>query len=108
LATKETAMSRPQVDDPLAPVHPGEILMEEFLRPHGLTPYAAARLMGVPRTRIERVARGEKPVTVDTARRLARLLGTSEAFWLNLQTRYDLLAEPAPADLAAITPLVVA
>jgi addiction module HigA family antidote len=95
-------------EDPLAPVHPGEILVEEFLRPHGLTPYAAARLMRVPRTRIERVARGEKPVTVDTARRLARLLGTSEAFWLNLQQRYDLLTEPAPADLATITPLAAA
>jgi addiction module HigA family antidote len=101
-------MSGPQVDDPFLPVHPGEILMEEFLRPHGLTAYAAARLMGVPRTRIERVVRGEKPVTVDSARRLARLLGTSEAFWLNLQQRYDLLTEPTPGDLAAITPLVAA
>jgi addiction module HigA family antidote len=89
----------------LAPVHPGEILVEEFLKPHALTPYAAARLMHVPRTRIERVARGEKPVTVDTARRLAKLFGTSEAFWLNLQQRYDLLAQPSPADIAQIRPL---
>ncbi len=92
-------------DDPLAPVHPGEILIEEFLKPHALTPYSAARLMHVPRTRIERVVRGEKPVTVDTARRLAKLFGTSEAFWLNLQQRYDLLSEPSPEDIAQITPL---
>ena len=92
----------------LAPVHPGEILMEEFLKPYGLTPYAAAQRLRVPRTRIERVARGEKPVTVDTARRLARLFGTTEAFWLSLQTRYDLLTEPASADLEAIEPLAAA
>jgi addiction module HigA family antidote len=95
-------------DDPLAPVHPGEILVEEFLIPPGLTPYAAARRMRVPRTRIERLARCEKPVTVDTARRLSRLLGTTPDFWLNLQRRYDLQTEPAPADLDAIEPLTAA
>jgi addiction module HigA family antidote len=89
----------------LAPVHPGEILTEEFLKPHGLTAYAAAAKLRVPRTRIERVARGEKPVTVDTALRLARLFGTTAQFWLNLQTRYDLLTAAPVAELNDIEPL---
>ena len=92
----------------LAPVHPGEILVEEFLRPYGLTAYAAAKRMRVPRTRIERVARGEKPVTPDTAWRLARLFGTTPGFWLNLQQAYDLESAGRPADLAAIEPLTAA
>jgi len=77
----------------LAPVHPGEILREEFLVPLKLTPYAVAAALNVPRTRIERIAREEKPVTADTALRLARYFGTSERFWMNLQTRYDLEVE---------------
>ena len=92
----------------LAPVHPGEILVEEFLRPHGLSAYGAARRMHVPRTRIERVARGEKPVTPDTALRLARLFGTTPGFWLNLQQAYDLETAGRPADLADIEPLTAA
>jgi addiction module HigA family antidote len=92
-------------DADLSPIHPGEILQEEFLRPHGLTPYGAARRMRVPRTRIERVVRGEKPVTTDTAYRLARLFGTTPGFWLNLQQAYDLEAGERPADLAEIEPL---
>lgn len=77
----------------LAPVHPGEVLREDFLNPMKLSPYAVARACGVPRTRIERVARGEAPITADTALRLARFFGTSERFWLNLQTGYDLEVE---------------
>lgn len=73
----------------LAPVHPGEILLEEFLKPHGLSAGAAAKALFVPRTRIERLIRGETPVTVDTAMRLSRLLGATPQFWLNLQTAYD-------------------
>lgn len=92
----------------LAPVHPGEILVEEFLRPYGLTSYAAAKRMRVPRTRIERVARGEKPVTPDTAWRLARLFGTTPGFWLNLQQAYELESAGRPADLADIEPLTAA
>jgi addiction module HigA family antidote len=92
----------------LSPVHPGEILLEEFLRPHGLSAYGAARRMHVPRTRIERVVRGEKPVTTDTARRLARLFGTTPGFWLNLQQAYDLEAGARPSDLADIEPLTAA
>ena len=92
----------------LSPIHPGEILLEEFLRPHRLSAYSAARRMHVPRTRIERVVRGEKPVTPDTAHRLARLFGTTPGFWLNLQQAYDLEVGEAPADLAEIEPLTAA
>jgi addiction module HigA family antidote len=71
----------------LPPLHPGEILREEFLLPMQLTPYALAQACGVPRTRIERLAREETPVTADTALRLARYFGTSAEFWMNLQAR---------------------
>lgn len=71
-------------------IHPGEILREEFLSPMGLTPYAVAKSIGVPRTRIERLARGEAPVTADTALRLGRYLGTGPEFWMNLQSAFDL------------------
>ena len=89
----------------LAPVHPGEILDEEFLKPLNLTAYRIAQLVHVPRTRIERLARRETPVTPDTALRLGRLFGTTPEFCMNLQTRYDLLTAK-PADLAQIEPLV--
>jgi addiction module HigA family antidote len=92
-----------------APVHPGEILSEEFLAPLGLTPYAVARRINVPRTRIERLARGETAVTVDTALRLSRFLGTTPQFWLNLQSRFDLLTATVDAsDLDAIVPVSTA
>lgn len=74
----------------LPPVHPGEVLREEFLRPMNLTPYAVARAVGVPRTRIERLAREQTPVTADTALRLARYFGTSATFWMGIQNQYDL------------------
>lgn len=74
----------------LAPVHPGEILREEFLKPLDLTPYAVAGAVGVPRTRIERLAREETPVTADTALRLGKFFKTSAAFWMNIQAQYDL------------------
>ena len=74
----------------LPPLHPGEVLREEFLRPMGLTPYAVAKACGVPRTRIERIAREELGITVDTALRLGRFFGIEPEFWLNLQTRHDL------------------
>jgi addiction module HigA family antidote len=80
----------------LSPVHPGEVLREEFLVPMALSAYAVARACGVPRTRIERLAREETPVTADTALRLAKLFGTTAAFWMNLQTQYDIeIAEDA-------------
>jgi len=82
----------------LPPIHPGEILREEFLVPMELTPYALAQACGVPRTRIERLAREETPVTADTALRLSRYFGTTPQFWMNLQAQYDLeRAEDAAA-----------
>lgn len=83
----------------LPPVHPGEILREEFLKPLKLTPYAVAAAVKVPRTRIERLAREEKPVTADTALRLGRYFGTGAAFWMNIQARFDL--ETAEDELAS-------
>jgi addiction module HigA family antidote len=74
----------------LAPVHPGEVLREEFLKPLNLTPYAVAAALGVPRTRIERLAREETPVTADTALRLGKFLKTTPAFWMNMQAQFDL------------------
>jgi addiction module HigA family antidote len=83
----------------LAPVHPGEVLREEFLGPMGLTAYAVANACGVPRTRIERLAREETPVTADTALRLSRYFGTTPAFWMGMQAQYDLeSAEDALGD----------
>ena len=71
----------------LPPIHPGEILREEFLVPLKLTPYAVAAALHVPRTRIERIAREEKPVTADTALRLGKFFKTGAAFWMNIQAR---------------------
>jgi addiction module HigA family antidote len=73
----------------LPPLHPGEVLREEFLKPMALTPYAVAKACGVPRT-IERIAREELGISADTALRLGRFFAIEPEFWLNLQTRYDL------------------
>ena len=103
------AMEKIMAQDPLGPVHPGEILLEEFIRPHGLTAGRVATRLNIARPRIEKLVRGRTPVTVDTALRLERLFGPSAQFWLNLQTRYDLeVAKGAPvAGIEAIEPLVV-
>ena len=74
----------------LPPVHPGEVLREEFLRPMNLSSYAVARAVGVPRTRIERLANEQTAVTADTALRLAKYFGTTPAFWMGMQAQYDL------------------
>jgi antitoxin HigA-1 len=74
----------------LPPVHPGTILREEFPRPLNLSPYAVARAVGVPCTRIEPLANEQTPVTADTALRLGRYFGTSAAFWMGIQIQYDL------------------
>jgi addiction module HigA family antidote len=74
----------------LPPLHPGEVLREEFLKPMELTPYAVAKACGVPRTRVERIAREELGISADTALRLGRFFGMEPEFWLNLQTHYDL------------------
>lgn len=72
------------------PVHPGEILREEFLAPLSLTAGKVAKAIDVPRTRIERVVEERTPITADTAVRLAKFFGNSSQFWLNLQSHYDL------------------
>ena len=75
---------------PLAPVHPGEILSEEFMRPLEVTQYRLAKETEVPPRRINEIVQGHRAITADTALRLAKFFGTSEMFWLNLQARYDL------------------
>ncbi len=74
----------------MKPIHPGEVLQEEFLSPFGLTQYRVAIDIGVPPRRINEIVHGIRAVSVDTALRLARYFGVSAQFWLNLQTRYDL------------------
>lgn len=74
----------------LPPVHPGEILLEDFLKPFALTQYRLAKGLNVPPRRINEIVHGKRAITADTALRLARFFGTSERFWLNLQTGYDL------------------
>jgi len=81
----------------IGPIHPGEILREDFMKPVGLSPIKIAKLCGVPRTRIERVVSEITGVTADTALRLGKLFGTTPGFWMNLQARYDL--ECAAAEL---------
>jgi addiction module HigA family antidote len=77
----------------LPPIHPGEILLDEFLRPMGITQSRLARGISVSPRRIHDVVHGRRSITADTALRLSRYFGTSERFWLNLQTRYDLEVE---------------
>jgi len=94
---------------PHPPIHPGEILREEFLTPLALKPYTVAKALGVPRTRIERLMREEAPVTADTALRLGRFLGTGPEFWMNLQSSFDLaIAEGARPEIVEIKPHEVA
>ena len=77
----------------LSPIHPGEILMEEFLKPMNISQYRLAKDIGVPARRINEIVHGLRAITPDTALRLSRFFGLSERFWLNLQTRYDLEVE---------------
>ena len=77
----------------LPPVHPAEVLLEEFLEPMGVSQYRLAKDISVPPRRINEIVHGKRSVTADTAVRLARYFGTSERFWLNLQTGYDLETE---------------
>ena len=77
----------------LAPIHPGEVLLEEFLTPLGISQYRVAKDISVPARRINEIVHGTRGVSADTALRLARYFGTSERFWLNLQAQYDLDVE---------------
>ena len=78
------------MDDILPPIHPGEILLEDFMKPLGLSQYRLAKDIGVKPIRISQIINGKRSITVDTAMRLARYFGTSAAVWLRLQIRYDL------------------
>ncbi|HKZ23935.1 MAG TPA: HigA family addiction module antitoxin [Thermoplasmata archaeon] len=77
----------------LAPVHPGEVLLEEFLEPLDLSQYRLAKEIRVPARRINEIVHGSRAVSADTALRLARYFGTSERFWMNLQAQWDLDTE---------------
>jgi antitoxin HigA-1 len=77
----------------LDPIHPGEVLLEDFLQPMELSQYRLAKDVSVPPRRINEIVHGKRAITADTALRLARYFGTTERFWLNLQTRYDLEVE---------------
>jgi antitoxin HigA-1 len=92
------------------PVPPGEILLEEFLVPLGVSQYRLAKAISVPARRINEIVHGQRRISADTALRLSRFFGTSERFWLNLQARYDLEIEKdrLAAELAAIEPLQAA
>jgi addiction module HigA family antidote len=77
----------------LKPIHPGEVLLAEFLKPLGLTQYRLAKSLKVPSRRINEIVHGARAISADTALRLARFFGTSDRFWLNLQAAYDLDVE---------------
>ncbi len=78
------------MDEMLSPIHPGEVLLEDFMKPLGLTQYRLAHDIGVTPIRISQIVNGQRAITVDTAMRLARYFGTSAGVWLRLQVRYDL------------------
>ena len=78
------------MSDKLAPVHPGEALLEEFLKPMGISQNYLALAIGVPARRVNEIVLGKRRITADTALRLARFFGTSEELWMNLQSQYDL------------------
>jgi addiction module HigA family antidote len=78
------------MDDNLSPIHPGEVLLEDFMKPLGLSQYRLAHDIGVTPIRVSQIVNGQRAITVDTAMRLARYFGTSAAVWLRLQVRYEL------------------
>ncbi|RPJ54625.1 MAG: addiction module antidote protein, HigA family [Dehalococcoidia bacterium] len=80
-------------EEKLAPIHPGEILLEEFLKPMEISQYRLAKEINVPARRINEIVHGKRSISPDTALRLSRYFGLSERFWMNLQTRYDLEME---------------
>ncbi len=91
----------------MPPIHPGEVLMEEYLEPLGITQHRLAVAIGVPPRRINEIVHGKRRITADTALRMARYFGTSERFWMNLQGRYDLevVRDRLVDTLDEITPL---
>ena len=97
-------------DTIMGPVHPGEILLEEFLKPLGISQYQLAKEIGVPARRINEIVHGQRRISADSALRLARFFATSERFWISLQSRYDLEVERDRLGdaLDGIRPLTVA
>lgn len=77
----------------MSPIHPGEVLLQEYLEPFGITQHRLAVAVGVPPRRINEIVHGKRRISADTALRLARYFGTTERFWLNLQSRYDVEVE---------------
>lgn len=90
-----------------APIHPGEILLEEFLKPYGVSQYELAKVIGVSPRRINEIVHGLRSITPDTALRMSRAFDVSDRFWLNLQNRYDIeiAQESLEKTLSQISPL---
>ena len=100
--TRRVPLNLHALDD-ISPVHPGEILLEEFLRPLGMSTYAAAKRMGVPNTRVHEIIRERRSVTADTAIRLGVVFGTTPDYWLGLQMTFDL--RTARVDTSGLRPV---
>ena len=96
--------------DLIEPIHPGEVLMQDFIEGFGITQNKLAVSIGVPPRRINEIVHGKRGISADTAIRLARFFGTSEEFWMNLQSHYELRVERRALrdEMARITPLEVA
>jgi antitoxin HigA-1 len=107
---KMSSLSTTTETDLIEPIHPGEILMEDFIEGFGITQNKLAVSIGVPPRRINEIVHGKRGITADTAIRLARYFGTSEEFWMNLQSNYELRLERRVLrdKVAQITPLKVA
>jgi addiction module HigA family antidote len=97
-------------ENKLPPIHPGEILLEEFLKPMGISQYRLAKDISVPPRRINEIVHGKRAITPDTALRLSRYFSLSERFWVNMQARYDLeiekdkLADRLEEEVSILTP----
>lgn len=98
------------ITDKLAPIHPGEVLMEDFIEGLGITQNKLAVSIGVPPRRINEIVHGKRAITADTALRFGKYFGTSAQFWLNLQTHYDIdrAEDRAAEQIEAIRPLASA
>lgn len=86
----------------MPPIHPGEILLEDFLEPMGISQYKLSKDISVPPRRINEIVQGKRSISADTALRLSRYFGLSERFWLNLQSRYDLEVEKDKLDVRLV------
>jgi addiction module HigA family antidote len=91
----------------IPPIHPGEILFEEFLLPMGISQYKLAKDISVSPRRINEIVQGKRSISADTALRLSRYFGLSERFWLNLQSRYDLEVEKDKLDVRLVKEVLV-